>query len=289
MLLFGLFEKSIPSEQNDLLNIIKKCIDEREQYLQTISDSEKIPTTFDLINAFFKDERHDTSMRPQNNYLNRNWTLNKVEPLLLHLLRYDCNDKAIKILESKYHTPNQARSPMSKALFLRQIERRFHTAKEQGISHDKLFFPETIDDNPYLSAIPTKGGKKPDKGNVLIIRNGYGDAKYDYSYEEMPKWFPANRYAVSKSDLSVIIFLEYSTRVEAYYSGGKTAVRSLVTVYAINAKEGRIFMESGPIYGSKPETPDKISVASGTVGISGGQPSEVEITKAINIILKGLI
>ena len=98
----------------------------------------------------------------------------------------------------------------------------------------------------------------------------------------MPKWFPANRYAVSKSDLSVIILLYHSSSVVAYYSGGISAVRKFTTVYAINANEGRVFMEFGPIYGSMPETPDKISVASGTTGLSGGTPSEVEIAKAID-------
>ena len=292
-LLLGLLRECLPSEKNDLLNIIKKCIDEREQHIKTISDSKEIPASFNFMNEFFQDERHNTSEKPSNNYLKqyftRGWTLNEVEPLLLHLFRYNCDNRAIKILESKYHTPNQA---IFQALFLRQIERRYYAAMEQGISHDKLFFPERIDRNPEIPSTLKKGGKKPGKGNVLIIENGFSRAMgstYDYAYKEMPKWFPANRYAVSKSDLSVIILLYHSSNVVAYYSGGVSAVRKFTTVYAINVNEGRVFMEFGPIYGSMPETPDKISVASGTTGISGGDPSEVEITKAIDNILKNVI
>ena len=282
-ILLGLLEKSSPSEYNDLLLILKKCIDEREIFLMHNPEIENVPLSLDIAGVLFFDENHDPSTMPRNNYLGYRWTLNKTEPLLIHLLRYGCSHEVLKILGSKYHTPNLAKH---QAMYLLQMERRYYAAKEQGVFHNKLFFPKKIDYSPGVSSPISKGGKKPNKGNVLIMirfKNG------EYSYEDIPKWFPANQYAVSTDDLSVIIVIEYSSEIEAYYSEGATATTNVVTIYAINAKEARAYAVFGPFYGSKPITPDKIELPKGSVGFSGGVVSVDEITNAINTILKGLL
>ena len=293
-LLLGLLAKSLPSERDDILQILKKCIDDKylklADYAKEVKFGHRVFYTDSLGNEpslsidilavldWLYEKRYDG--RTSNFLFHTTKDKLKFESLLFYLYFIKGNSQASSILNRHY----------SSDIYFQQLEQRSNTAIKQGISPNSLFYPDTIDNDPVFASNIRTGGTKPKGDKVLILsRNDNSANKTNFIRRvDIPELISADKYAVSDKETDIIILIDYDWRHIASYSGGRDGAKGylcVANVYAINAKDGRAYTSYGPFYG--PDLPQRI-VAESTpkvVDYYSAKPIQ-EISRVINNILK---